>query len=88
MAIKYKNFPFEQIRKSMDEKRAEGWTVFQKFTCAGCGQRLTMGTPNEIFDTGTCDQCDVITDIRKDGCNYMATTIPSEILEAFTKPKH
>ena len=68
---KYKDFPFEKVCAVAEEKAKDGWQVHQKFTCANCGQRLTMAEPNHFFETGDCDQCGTITDIRKQGCNYL-----------------
>jgi len=71
-AIKPINHPFDEVAKTAEEKVKSGAIVYQKFTCAGCGQRLTIDEPNTFHRTGTCDQCDAVTDIEKDGCNYLA----------------
>jgi hypothetical protein len=83
--IKYENFPFDEIADAFVEKIAEGWTVFQKFTCAGCGQRLTIDVPNMMVEEGTCDKCSAVTDIRRDGCNYTLMTLPPEIVRELLK---
>jgi hypothetical protein len=67
----YKDFPFDEICQAADQKVKEGFEVYQKFTCAGCGQRLTIDVPNHFHRTGTCDRCPAVTDIEKQGCNYM-----------------
>jgi hypothetical protein len=64
--------PFNRVVMDAGKLIAEGATVYQKYTCAGCGARLGMEEPNVFHTRGTCDQCDAITDIRKNGCNYMA----------------
>jgi len=64
--------PFDTIIASATEQIEAGATVYQKFTCAGCGNRLGMGEPNVFHTKGSCDKCDAITDIRKQGCNFMA----------------
>jgi hypothetical protein len=69
--MKFGNFPLDEIIAQANERIADGATVYQKFTCDGCGQRLTIEEPNTFHVKGACDQCDVITDIRKSGCNYM-----------------
>ncbi|WP_028164078.1 hypothetical protein [Bradyrhizobium elkanii] len=71
-ATEYQDYPFEEVRRQADERIAMGATVFQKFTCAGCGARLTMETPNTFHEYGSCDRCNVLTNIRQRGCNYMA----------------
>ena len=65
--------PFDQAASDAQNKILLGFTVYQKFTCAGCGQRLTMADANVFHTKGTCDKCDTVTDIKKQGCNYLAT---------------
>jgi hypothetical protein len=62
--------PFAEIVAEVQRKAARGNLCFQKFTCAGCGQRLTIEKPNVFHHTGTCDQCGHLTDIKAQGCNY------------------
>jgi hypothetical protein len=71
MTVKYQDYPYEEIAASMMEKAAEGFRVYQKFTCGKCGQRLTMPKPNAIYETGSCDKCGHVTNIRQSGCNYL-----------------
>lgn len=70
----FRDFPFDKICKEAEQliSRSPGITLYQKFTCAGCGARLTMDKPNAFFEQGTCDNCPTITDIKKQGCNYLA----------------
>jgi hypothetical protein len=63
--------PFYEVAAAVEEYIAGGATIYQKFTCAGCGNRLTMDVPNVLYKTGSCDRCDAITDIEEQGCNYM-----------------
>ena len=42
----------------------QGATIYQKFTCECCGQRLTMDVPNTFYRTGTCDKCGKTTTIK------------------------
>jgi hypothetical protein len=69
--MKYKDYPFADVCKTADRLIADGWNAHQKFTCAGCGNRLTIAEPNTFHKTGTCDKCDAVTDIVAQGCNYM-----------------
>jgi hypothetical protein len=66
-----RDFPFDLMCEQAKRRVGEGMTIYQKFTCAGCGSRLTMDNPNILFETGSCDKCDTITDIRKHGCNFL-----------------
>jgi hypothetical protein len=86
--IKYNNYPFDEIVKAVEENSRKGWMCYQKFTCAGCGQRLTMDVPNVLFEQGTCDKCSATTNIKKDGCNYMMTHgLSQEIIETASKKR-
>lgn len=67
------DFPFDEVVRTADQKISEGMTVYQKYTCAGCGVRLTIEEPNVFHKLGKCDKCPAVTDIVKQGCNYMAT---------------
>lgn len=69
------NYPFPEVIAKLDEIAAtvgvDKFDFYQKFTCAECGNRLTIDAPNLLFKTGTCDKCKATTDIEKTGCNYM-----------------
>jgi len=69
----YNDFPFMDCVKKADElmQQYPGIKIYQKFTCAGCGQRLTIDEPNNFHKQGSCDKCPAITDIEKQGCNYL-----------------
>ena len=75
---KYKNFPLKEcdatLRRIMPTL-SEGSAFYQKWTCAGCGARVTGNTPNKLFIAGHCDDCGHITDIIKTGCNYSIHTV-------------
>lgn len=66
------DLPFDEAVASATRKIMTGFDVYQKFTCQGCGHRLTMAEPNCFYTTGTCDRCDAVTDIAARGCGYMA----------------
>jgi hypothetical protein len=70
---KYNNFPLKEVRKAVVKqlKQHPNYKFYQKFTCAGCGERLGIDEPNKFYTKGNCDNCSTITDIKKDGCNYM-----------------
>jgi hypothetical protein len=63
--------PFLEVCHAADTLIQHGATVHQKFSCAGCGNRLTIETPNVFHRTGTCDKCSTVTDIQARGCNYL-----------------
>lgn len=49
----------------------KGATVWQKWSCIHCGARQTMATPNKFYTSGECEECGGVTDIQKEGCNYL-----------------
>ncbi len=67
----YIDYPIEEIDAAVSRHIANGHEVFQKFTCIGCGERLTVEEANRFYTSGTCDKCGVVTDIKKTGCNYL-----------------
>lgn len=67
----YNNYPFWDCVKAADKLIKSGANVYQKFTCVGCGNRLTIDTPNKFHKLGTCDNCNATTNIEETGCNYM-----------------
>jgi len=71
--IQYNDYPFDKVAKKAVKllKQHPNLLIHQKYTCAGCGARLGIDEPNVFYETGTCDKCDAVTNIRKQGCNYM-----------------
>lgn len=65
------DYPFEDIAAAVDRLAAKGWQCFQKFTCEKCSNRLTMDEPNVLYETGTCDVCGHVSNIKANGCNYL-----------------
>jgi len=68
---KPKDHPFKVIVEVVRIHALRGRLCYQKFSCSKCGQRLTMETPNVLYKTASCDQCQTVTDIEKQGCNFM-----------------
>jgi hypothetical protein len=65
--------PWDAVIENVRNKLAEspGAMFFQQYNCSGCGSKLTMDEANKFYTHGSCDRCPTITDIRKDGCNFM-----------------
>ena len=70
------DIPFKDACAQAMDLMAKGMDVYQKFTCAGCGNRLTMEKPNIFFKQGTCDNCAATTDIEAQGCGYLVHARP------------
>ena len=64
--------------------------VFQKWTCAGCGERVTADVANSFTKYGhhtekvNGEHCGFITDIEKSGCNYKVA-FPCETTEDYQR---
>jgi hypothetical protein len=69
--IEHTDFPFDEVVAKIQNLAASGAYCYQKFTCAGCGNRLTIDEPNVMYETGTCDNCPTVTNIKQRGCNFM-----------------
>jgi hypothetical protein len=66
------NYPMDDILTEVNKVLENpNVSVYQKFTCAGCGNRLTIEEPNTFYTSGKCDKCEAITDIKKDGYNFL-----------------
>ena len=81
---------FYEVAANAERKSREGWTTFQQFNCAECNTKQTMPDANVFHKKGRCERCNGITDIGKDGCNFMAVmSAPSdktaEILSNWSK---
>ena len=66
--------PWDEVLKNANECIGLGWTCYQQFNCADCGAKQTMPDKNVFHRRGKCEECGGVTDIAKDGMNFMATT--------------
>jgi hypothetical protein len=48
-----------------------GHDIYQQFNCEHCGVKQTMEEKNKFFFKGKCEECGEMTDIHKNGCNYL-----------------
>lgn len=69
-----KNFPFNEVVKTVPTLIADGMDVYQEFTCDGCGIQQTMSQANTFYAEGKCEKCGHVTDIRARGCSYQIKT--------------
>jgi NAD-dependent SIR2 family protein deacetylase len=74
-----KLYPFTEVAHEADAHVQRGHTVFQQFNCAHCGTKQTMEEANKFHTTGQCEECGKLTDIKKDGCNFMLIASGSKI---------
>jgi hypothetical protein len=44
--------------------------IYQQWMCVGCGTRQTMEHPNTFYTEGRCEQCDRLSNLERDGCNF------------------
>jgi len=70
-----KLYPWNDVIRDAEAKIAlrPDTKVYQQFNCAGCGAKQTMEEPNKFYTQGRCEECDHITDIKKNGMNIMLT---------------
>jgi hypothetical protein len=77
MKIKYNDYPLHECAREAEKLIAKGCDVYQKWTCAACGERVTANQPNHWTEQGHHEEkadgspCGHITDIRLTGCNYI-----------------
>lgn len=65
--------PFREVVPHAEDKMRNGWTVYQQWNCRHCGAKQTMPDPDTFYKLGKCEECQRVTDIEADGCNFMAT---------------
>ena len=66
--------PFDQVVRNAETRMKDGWEIYQQWNCAHCGEKQTMPDKDKFFIQGRCEECGKITDIKKDGCNFMAVS--------------
>lgn len=66
-----KLYPIEECQEKAEQYIAKGAKAYQQFLCTHCGAKQTMETPNMWYATGKCEECNQITDIMHDGCNWL-----------------
>jgi hypothetical protein len=71
MPEKAKDYPFYECARQAEELIQNGATIYQKFSCATCGARNTIETPNVFYTSGKCGECWSMTNLLSSGCNYM-----------------
>lgn len=76
----YTNLPLATIQRKAEALIASGATIYQKWTCDGCGERLTTSKPNTLYSRAQCEHCGTITDIAAKGCGFLlvASLVPPE----------
>jgi hypothetical protein len=82
---RYNDYPLNDVVAKAEQLIAKGHTVYQKFTCAGCGARLTVDQPNTFHPSGRCDRCPYVTNIRIRGCNFMVVMSSPTAFDAAPK---
>lgn len=68
---KHPNFPYDEVAKTAKQAVADGAVVYQKWTCGGCGGRLTANNPNTFCPLLLCEECGHMTDVKTTGCNFL-----------------
>lgn len=70
-SLKYRDFPIAECAAACDKLIKDGATIYQKWTCDGCGRRITANNPNTFTVEGHCEDCGHVTNIAAKGCNYL-----------------
>lgn len=67
----YNDYPLDTIRQSMQDWVDKGAQTFFKWTCSGCGDRVTANEPNTVLTKALHEDCGVITDCEAQGGNFL-----------------
>lgn len=65
--------PFNEVVTNAEAQMNKGAAVYQQWLCAHCGAKQTMSDRDKFYTSGKCEECGKVTDIVRDGCNFMAT---------------
>lgn len=63
--------PFYECATKAQIHIMHGGEIYQQWLCEHCGVKQTMPDANKFYTKGECEECKKITDIEKNGCNYM-----------------
>jgi len=65
-------YPLNDVAKNAAKYANEGVTIHQQWLCSHCHVKQTMGEANIFYTCGECEECGQVTDIARDGCNFVA----------------
>lgn len=65
------NMSFKECCALAEQAIQQGGTVYQKFTCVGCGERRVVIEPNTFYTEAKCEECGHITNLATTGCGFM-----------------
>jgi hypothetical protein len=71
MKSKMRLYPLDECMLAARKFINLGYEVHQQFVCEHCGIKQTMGRENKFYTSGKCEECKQITNIVRNGCNYM-----------------
>jgi hypothetical protein len=70
-------YPFQQVLDQVNDLLNDPTIdCYQQFKCAKCGMKQTMDVANTFYTSGKCEVCGSITDIKRDGHNFMMVKGP------------
>lgn len=81
-----KLFPIREAWAGAKAYMDEGFEIYQQFECENCKTKQTMDVADKFYTHGTCQECKHITNIMRNGCNYMAIGRNVPITEWPPKP--
>lgn len=67
----YNDYPLDVIKASMQRHVDAGAVTFFKWTCIGCGDRVTANQSNVVLTKAKHEDCGVITDCEAQGGNFL-----------------
>ena len=77
--------PLRDCVANASQLAAAGVECYQKFICSHCKSIQTMEHPNLWHKLGRCEECNHVTNIEADGCNYLVVASTPEAQEALWK---
>jgi len=66
-ATEHDDLPRAEAMRKAEEHARQGWTVYFKFTCANCDERVVLQDPNTLYEHGECCVCGQSTKLERVG---------------------
>jgi hypothetical protein len=80
-----KLYPWNEVCITVDKIIKGGANCYQQWNCEHCGAKQTMENANVFSVFGNCEECKKITNIKKNGMNYMVVATSPKGIDTLLK---
>lgn len=83
-----KRCEFHSCAAAANRQVQKGNKIHQKFWCANCGVAQYIEKENVFYAAGKCEECGHVSDLIKDGCNYLLIATGDNVIDAIFGSLH